>query len=118
ESGSPDETLAIAESLARSLPGGSVVHLHGELGAGKTQFVKGLARGLGLDADRVVSPTFTLVHEHRATREGGLGLVHVDLYRVNDPAEATELGLDELPGASAIAAIEWPERLGDRAAPG
>jgi len=111
ESDSVEDTLAAAARLAATLPGGAVVHLRGPLGAGKTHFVKGLAAGLGLDPDHVVSPTFTLVHEHAAARGGGLGLVHVDLYRLSDPEELFELGLSELPGPDAVGAVEWPERL-------
>jgi tRNA threonylcarbamoyladenosine biosynthesis protein TsaE len=111
ETASVEETMATAARLARELPGGAVVHLTGPLGAGKTHFVKGLAQGLGLDPDDVVSPTFTLVHEHPPAAPGGRGLVHVDLYRLGDPSELFELGLTELPGPDALAAVEWPERL-------
>ena len=117
---SPEATQDVAATLAARLPGGSVVHLSGDLGTGKTQFAKGLARGLGLDPDDVLSPTFTLVHPHAPAtgRADALGFVHVDLYRISNPADVEELGLSELPGSDAIAAVEWPERLGDRAAPG
>lgn len=115
ETDSEEATLEAAARFAVTLSGGSVVHLAGPLGAGKTRFVKGMARGLGLDADEVVSPTFTLVHPH-AARAGGLGLVHVDLYRLGDLDELLELGLGELPGHAAIAAIEWAERLPERCA--
>ena len=114
---SVEETQEVAALLARSLPGGSVVHLVGDLGVGKTHFAKGLAIGLGLDPDSVVSPTFTLVHPHPAPA-GSLALVHVDLYRIDDPAGLRELGLDELPGSDGIAAVEWPERLGSHEVPG
>ena len=114
---SVEETLDVAAKLAQGLRGGDVVHLRGELGAGKTHFVKGLARGLGLDPDDVVSPTFTFVNVHRGAGPSGLGLVHVDLYRVGDPSELTELGLQEIPGSSAVAAVEWPERLPAHVAP-
>lgn len=116
ESASVEETLELAAELASSLPGGSVLLLEGELGAGKTHFVKGLARGLGLEPDDVVSPTFTMVQVHE--NPGGLGLVHADLYRLADPSELAELGLDELPGPGRVAAVEWPERLEGREAPG
>lgn len=105
-----EETLDVASSLAGRLQAGDVVHLRGDLGVGKTHFVKGLARGLGLDPDDVVSPTFTFVDVH-ASALGGLGLVHVDLYRIDAPSQLAELGLEEIPGSDAIAAIEWPERL-------
>jgi tRNA threonylcarbamoyladenosine biosynthesis protein TsaE len=99
------------------LPGGSVVLLQGDLGLGKTRLAKGIAMGLGLDPDDVLSPTFTLVHPH-APAPGRPGFVHVDLYRIAGPSELDELGLTELPGPDAVCAVEWPERLGARAAPG
>lgn len=106
-SNSEDETRAIAATLATTLQPGDVLLLAGDLGAGKTAFVRGLAAGLGLDSDEVTSPTFTLVHEYRG---GRLPLIHVDLYRL-DRAELDEIGLDQDLGAAGIIAIEWPERL-------
>jgi tRNA threonylcarbamoyladenosine biosynthesis protein TsaE len=85
-----------------------VLLLSGPLGAGKTAFVRGLARGLGLDPDEVSSPTFTLVHEYRG---GRLRLFHADLYRLGR-AGAEDLGLDELGVRDGVLAIEWPDRLG------
>ena len=107
------ETRALAARLAATLPAGSVLLLSGDLGAGKTAFVRGLAEGLGLDAEEVTSPTFTLVHEYRG---GRLPLVHVDLYRL-DAADLDEIGLDPDLAAAGIVAVEWPERL-TRAVPG
>ena len=89
---SQDDTERLAETLAGTLRGGDVVLLSGPLGAGKTAFVRGLARGLGVDPDEVSSPTFTLVHEYRG---GRLRLFHADLYRLGTAA-AQDLGLDEL----------------------
>jgi tRNA threonylcarbamoyl adenosine modification protein YjeE len=112
EARSEDATRALAREAARRLKGGDVVHLSGALGAGKTQFAKGLAEGLGLDPDEVRSPTFAFIDVHEGTGRGaGLGFIHVDLYRIGEAAELADLGLDELPGPGAIAAIEWPERL-------
>lgn len=105
--GSAEETRQHAAALARELPAGAIVLLSGDLGAGKTTFVKGLAAGLGLDPDEVTSPTFTLVHEYRG---GRLPLVHVDLYRL-DRAELDEIGLDPDLASAGIVAIEWSERL-------
>jgi tRNA threonylcarbamoyladenosine biosynthesis protein TsaE len=85
-----------------------VVLLSGPLGAGKSAFVRGLARGLGLDPEDVSSPTFTLVHDYRG---GRLRLFHVDLYRLG-VAGAEDLGLDELGVQDGVLAIEWPDRLG------
>jgi tRNA threonylcarbamoyladenosine biosynthesis protein TsaE len=102
------ETVRTAAQLAASLEAGAVLLLSGELGAGKTAFVRGLAEGLGADAGEVTSPTFTLVHEYRG---GRLPLIHVDLYRL-DRAELDEIGLDDDLAAVGVIAIEWPERLG------
>ena len=105
---SQDDTERLAETLAGELRGGDVVLLSGPLGAGKTAFVRGLARGLGVDPDEVSSPTFTLVHEYRG---GRLRLFHADLYRLGTAA-AEDLGLDELGIRDGVLAIEWPDRLG------
>ena len=107
ESRSEDETRYIAAGLSASLQPGTVLLLSGDLGAGKTAFVRGLAEGLGINSDDVTSPTFTLVHEYRG---GRLPLIHVDLYRL-DRAELDEIGLDEDLAARGIVAIEWAERL-------
>jgi tRNA threonylcarbamoyladenosine biosynthesis protein TsaE len=104
---SEHETAAVAKALAGELRAGDVLLLSGNLGAGKTAFVRGLAEGLGIDPQEVSSPTFTLVHEYRG---GRLRLYHVDLYRL-DHAAADDLGLDELGVDSGILAIEWPDRL-------
>jgi tRNA threonylcarbamoyladenosine biosynthesis protein TsaE len=89
------------------LKAGDVLLLSGNLGAGKTAFVRGLADGLGIDPGEVSSPTFTLIHEYSG---GRLRLYHADLYRL--PRAATEdLGLDELGVADGVLAIEWPDRL-------
>jgi len=101
------ETAAAGEQLAHVLRPGDVVLLSGELGAGKTAFVRGLARGLGVDPGEVSSPTFTLVHEYRG---GRLTLYHADLYRLSRAA-TDELGLEERSVADGVLAIEWPDRL-------
>jgi tRNA threonylcarbamoyladenosine biosynthesis protein TsaE len=101
------ETIAAGERFARSLPKGAVLLLYGQLGAGKTAFVRGLARGLGANPDDVSSPTFTLIQEYRVGAEPIL--YHVDLYRLN-PAEVDDLGLDDLMDEDAVMAIEWAER--------
>ena len=107
QSRSEAETRAIGAALAPSLMPGAVILLSGDLGAGKTAFVRGLAEGLGLDPDDVTSPTFTLVHEYRG---GRLPLIHVDLYRL-DRAELDEIGLDQDLAAHGVIAVEWAERL-------
>ena len=104
---SEDETQAVARALAARLAAGDVVLLSGQLGAGKTAFVRGLAAGLGIDPDEVCSPTFTLVHEYRG---GRLTLYHADLYRL-EKAATGDLGLEEMGARDGVLAIEWPDRL-------
>jgi tRNA threonylcarbamoyladenosine biosynthesis protein TsaE len=103
------ETIAIGTRLARELRRGSVIHLFGDLGAGKTAFVRGLAIGLGLDPGEVSSPTFTLIQEYRGAGVVVPPLFHVDLYRLAG-AEVIDLDLDAI-GAGGIMAIEWADRL-------
>jgi tRNA threonylcarbamoyladenosine biosynthesis protein TsaE len=104
------ETSDAGESLARTLRAGDVVLLYGELGAGKTAFVRGLARGIGANPDDVSSPTFTIVQEYAGETAT---LYHVDLYRL-EPAEIDDLGLEDLVSGDGIVAIEWAERWRDR----
>ena len=103
---SESETAACGRELAATLSGGDVVLLYGDLGAGKTAFVKGLAEGLGVSRDEVSSPTFTLVQEYRG---GRLPLFHVDLYRLDDPRELDDLGLEEI-AEEGVLAIEWADK--------
>jgi tRNA threonylcarbamoyladenosine biosynthesis protein TsaE len=100
------ETFAVAEQLGRTLKPGTFVLLHGDLGAGKTVFVRGLAAGLGTDPDTITSPTFVLI-QHYA---GRVPLVHADLYRLDGGAAVDDLGLEEL-GDGAVVAVEWADRL-------
>lgn len=100
------ETERAGESLGTSLSGGDVVLLFGDLGAGKTAFVRGMARGIGASADDVSSPTFTIVQEYAGH---ATTLFHVDLYRL-EPAEIDDLGLDDLIAGEGIVAIEWADR--------
>jgi len=102
---SEEETAAVARTLSERLVPGDVVLLSGDLGAGKTAFVRGLAQGLDIDPDHVSSPTFTLVHEYHGAR---LTLYHADLYRL-ERAATDDLGLEE--AVDGVLAIEWPERL-------
>jgi tRNA threonylcarbamoyladenosine biosynthesis protein TsaE len=104
---SPEETRAAGARLARGLDPGDVVALRGDLGAGKTCFVQGLARGLGVRA-WPTSPTFVLVNEYR----GELPLHHVDAYRVAVAAELVEVGLLELLDGDGVTVIEWADRVG------
>lgn len=105
-SNSEAETIRIARDLAADLPHGGTVLLFGQLGAGKTAFVRGLLAGAGGDADEVTSPTFTLIQQY----PGRLPVTHVDLYRLSG-LEADDLGLDELVAGGGIVAIEWADRL-------
>jgi len=107
---SETETRRIAAALARALEAGDCIALRGELGAGKTCFVRGLAEGLGIDPAQVSSPTFVLLHEYETPR--GPALAHIDAYRITNDADAETIALDEVL-ETAITAIEWPERLGD-----
>jgi tRNA threonylcarbamoyladenosine biosynthesis protein TsaE len=114
---SPAATIAWGRELAAGLPDFALLLLVGELGAGKTTLMKGLAAGWGVaEEDEVASPTYTLVHEYR---RGGRALYHLDLYRVAGAAELATLGLDDVlapppPGEAKLVAIEWGERLGGR----
>ena len=100
-------TRQIAAAFAATLQPGAVLLLSGDLGAGKTAFVKGLAEGLGISSDEVTSPTFTLVHEYRG---GRLPLIHVDLYRL-ERADLDEIGLDQDLADRGVIAVEWAERM-------
>jgi tRNA threonylcarbamoyladenosine biosynthesis protein TsaE len=102
---SPAETLALGESWARDVVPGLVIGLSGDLGAGKTQLVKGLAKGLGIAA-RVSSPTFSLINEYPG---GRLRLFHLDLYRLDTRAQIESAGLEEYLAPAGVAVIEWAE---------
>jgi tRNA threonylcarbamoyladenosine biosynthesis protein TsaE len=103
-----EATEALGAALAASLRPDDVIALFGALGAGKTTLARGLLRGLGHDGD-VASPTFPIVQAY-APPDTRIPLWHVDLYRIEDPAELAEIGLDEARGEAALV-IEWPERL-------
>ena len=110
ESRSAEETQALGERLGKLLQAGDVVSLVGELGAGKTCLVQGLARGLGVPADRrISSPTFTIVNEHF----GRLKLYHVDLYRLEEARELEEIGLVDYLEGGGVAVVEWFDRFPD-----
>jgi len=103
---SPEETDAAGQRLGATLGPGDVVALSGELGAGKTVFVQGLVRALGVTTG-ATSPTFVLVNEYR----GRLPVHHVDAYRTASLAELLDLGLDEMMDGEGVTVIEWAERL-------
>ncbi len=106
---SEDDTRAVGVRLARLLHGGELIGLHGDLGAGKTVFVRGLADGLGVGPGKVRSPTFTLINEYSG---GRLPLYHIDLYRLS-PSETDRLALREYLYGDGACVVEWFERLGD-----
>jgi tRNA threonylcarbamoyladenosine biosynthesis protein TsaE len=108
-SNSEAETEAMAADLARDLTGGEVIFLEGDLGAGKTAFVRGPARGLGAREDAVASPTF-VIHTTYPCASGRM-LHHADLYRLASELGAEDVGLFELPGPRDILAIEWAARM-------
>ncbi len=98
-----EETEKIAYALAEKLHGGEIITLDGDLGAGKTAFVRGLAAGLGI-SDRVVSPTFTIVNEYSGE---GLPLFHFDVYRIGSPDEMYDIGWEDYLGRGGVTVIEW-----------
>lgn len=106
---SPAETESLGEKFGRAARRGLVIALSGDLGAGKTQFVRGVARGLGI-AGRVHSPTFTLVNEYGG---GRLKLFHLDLYRLETPEHILSAGIEEYLKPEGVSVIEWAERIYD-----
>ena len=104
---SPDETRALGRKLAQALQGGTVVAFTGDLGAGKTAFVSGMAEGLGIE-ERVTSPTFTIVNEY----EGGrLPLFHFDMYRLGSADELFHIGWEDYLARNGVCAVEWSENV-------
>ena len=111
ETDGPEKTFAAAFELARRNPEASFFYLHGDLGAGKTLFTKGIASFHGIDPGRVTSPTFALVQRHSG---GKRVLYHIDLYRIGDDRELSELGIEEMEEEGAVLVVEWAEKLGRR----
>jgi tRNA threonylcarbamoyladenosine biosynthesis protein TsaE len=106
---SAQETIAFGRSLAAELPPPLIVLLRGDLGAGKTTLVKGIAEGFeAARAENVTSPTFTLIHEYRGPR---VTLYHIDLYRIDTERDLETLGLDDLLAPNCILLIEWGEKF-------
>lgn len=104
---SPEETRALGRTLAQALQGGAVVAFTGDLGAGKTAFVSGMAEGLGIE-ERVTSPTFTIVNEY----EGGrLPLFHFDMYRLGSADEMFHIGWEDYLARNGVCAVEWSENV-------
>lgn len=105
---SPEETEAAGEALGRRIPDGTVIAMYGDLGAGKTAFVRGLARGMGIDT-RVSSPTFTIVNEYQGART----LIHFDMYRLGSADELFDIGWEDYLARGAVCAVEWSENVED-----
>ena len=113
---SEQETILLGEQIAAQFQPGDVITLEGDLGAGKTEFVKGVCRYFEV-SDLVTSPTFSIINQYDGTMAGGepVKLYHVDLYRIDSPAELAEVGFDDMVFTpNAIKLIEWPEKAGDR----
>lgn len=107
ESDSVEQTIDIATAFAAQLKAGDVVCLSGDLGAGKTHFVKGIARFVGVSQQKVQSPTFSLIHEYG----GNPPLYHFDMYRLESTEQAMEIGVEDYLYDTGICVVEWPERI-------
>lgn len=105
---SEHDTEEVGMKLAEKLPAGSVVAMYGDLGAGKTAFVRGMAKGMGLEC-RVSSPTFTIVNEYLGDRE----LIHFDMYRLSSADELFDIGWEDYISRGAVCAVEWSENVRD-----
>ena len=111
ESKTAEETLALGESIGKMISQGLAIALKGDLGAGKTTFVKGLAKGLGVsEAYCITSPTFTIINEYPAS---SFTLYHLDLYRLSSADELDDIGFDDITGDNHVIVVEWPEILKD-----
>lgn len=104
---SVDETIKVGKEFAQQLEPGDVVRLEGDLGAGKTHFVKGVASFFGIQPEKVSSPTYTLIHEY----SGELPVYHFDCYRLKHEQEALEIGAEEYFYGDGVCLIEWPEKI-------
>ena len=105
---SPEETEKLGETLAEQIKTGDIIALYGELGSGKTCFIRGFCRKFGIS--EIKSPSFVLINQYQGK---DFPIWHIDLYRIEEPAEIAELGLEEIFGAGGIALIEWAEKAGD-----
>ena len=106
---SADETIALGRSLVSILTPPKLVSLRGDLGAGKTTLVKGIAKGFdAAEEDNVTSPTFTLIHEYRGPQ---VTIYHIDLYRIDTPRQLETLGLDDLLSDDSVLLLEWGEKF-------
>lgn len=109
QSDSPDQTIEIAKEFSKRVKTGDVVCLRGELGAGKTQFVRGFVQGFGFTGNEVSSPTFTVINEYL----GDVNIYHFDCYRLEHYSEAVEIGAEEYFYGDGITIIEWPDKISE-----
>lgn len=110
---SAKQTQELGEHFAKTLQGGDVIALHGNLGSGKTTFTQGVAKGLGL-SQPIVSPTFILMREYRLDKQGLQTLYHIDLYRTENERDAKGLGIEEVfADTKGVTLVEWPEKMGN-----
>jgi tRNA threonylcarbamoyladenosine biosynthesis protein TsaE len=105
---SEEETCDLGRAFSKSLKGGELILLEGELGLGKTVFARGIAAGLGIPPEDVSSPSFTLIQEYAG---GRLNMFHVDLYRLSSPEDIATLGIEEILSSGGVVVIEWGEKL-------
>lgn len=106
---SPDQTIEFAKDFSKRVKAGDVVCLRGDLGAGKTQFVRGFVQGFGFTGNEVSSPTFTVINEY----SGELPIYHFDCYRLEHYSEAVEIGAEEYLYGDGITIIEWPDKISE-----
>ena len=106
---SPAETETVGCRVGSKLTAGTIVKIYGDLGAGKTTLVRGIARGLGIPSESVVSPSFTIITEYESSPR----LLHIDLYRINGSSDLESTGIWDVIGSDAVTVIEWPEHAGD-----
>lgn len=106
---SPEETIEMAREYSKTVNSGEVVCLHGELGSGKTHFVRGFVQGFGISGDVVTSPTFTIINEY----DGDTPIFHFDCYRLEHYREAVEIGAEEYLYGNGVCIVEWPDRISE-----
>lgn len=109
QSNSPDQTMDIAKEFSKKVKKGDIICLRGDLGAGKTQFVRGFIQGFGFTGNEVTSPTFTVINEYR----GNPSIYHFDCYRLEHYSEAVEIGAEEYFYGDGITIIEWPDKISE-----
>lgn len=109
QSNNPDQTIEIAKEFSKRVKTGDVICLRGDLGAGKTQFVRGFVQGFGFTGNEVTSPTFTVINEY----SGDTSIYHFDCYRIKHYSEAVEMGAEEYFYGDGITIIEWPDKISE-----